>query len=188
MSYIYNISSNFLNGLDRNELFSTITKNNNISKQLNNIMLINNKTSISINFNESLSIDELAELNLIISNHNINNFIKFSHKEVMPINKIFNTNVYELVCRFCYDGDYHKLKKIRIISRIDPQITNFSFKLNDNNNNILCEKTFQNNNSDVYDILSFNNIQETECLFEFYIKINNPGFNFTLDSLTFYYL
>lgn len=170
MTYVYNILSDFDNGVNLNLLKQEIKNDIFINFS---ILLVGN--SIKIYFSDILSNHNILKLNNIIKNHDPtikptgNNIMNIS----IPTKRLTNT-IYTTVITFIYPGmKLMDVTSFKVISKLESHGNSYDVKIIDiTNNKTIAQNSFNNTLESVNDIGIISNLDDNESILELQAKVN----------------
>lgn len=173
ITYTKSLSSDFGGNINLENLHNEISIDSLITTVLIGINLT--EDIVEIVFDESLSSEEILELDNVISTHNsVQRADPSEIKVIYPKIDYLTTSSYKLVSRFVYDGSIYKgIDSIKILSYKDPSITSYDIKIyNDTNEQTIGTINLTNNTEQINDITTLTNIPTGFAIIEIWGKKN----------------
>jgi hypothetical protein len=187
-SYNYSILGDFQGGLVNTEQLTNEVKASEISSTCIGITTVDDVMSIS--FSSSLSAPDIITLDSLVSNH-----VYVSPKSYTSLYQIFprsitfnNMNVYKKICSVIYNGDDElPLTKISVVSQQENTSGSYCIRVYDSTSNkILAERTYNNTEFELHDIINLTNIPTINSIIEIQGKKLTTEGHYHVENVMFY--
>jgi hypothetical protein len=171
----YTILKSLKNDFNGNILQSQFFKEINDSTEIttNLISITEIEDAINITFESEPPLNEISELNTLISNHIPQKKEGIYSNTILINNNVINTNIYKKMASFIFNGTENmNVTNIKFIGYLESG-TSYDVRITDiTNNKIIANNNFTNINENINDLGAINNLPLKQSKFELSSKIN----------------